>query len=398
MEFIYDSFTLSNLLTCAIESKAFQPFSVVQLHYKVGSRNDPRHRKGIAHINEHMMYQHKLFPDKSFRQVLNDCGGISSGATWLDFTTYTTIIDNAYLQDLLAFEANRMKELIISEEDLTIEKRIIHQEYQQMLINHPFMKVESQLINMIFSSNHPYRNSPYGSKSSVNLCTSSDIKNFHELYYGPNNAILSVSTPLAKDEVINMIYDCFNDIQPRLFEPLNGLFSFGKSGTKKIIYKERPSRIYIAYKIPNIHTLERYCANLFVKILSDGMNCRLNAVQFLDYGCELYPLEHDSVFVSWCSVGQREDIEIAKSRLIYIIEECELSSQEIDRALLRHYREKKILLDISLRRVDIMTAEVRYDSSLKFISVSTDLITKIIKGLFGKDNRYILIGEGEEND
>ncbi|KKO53469.1 M16 family metallopeptidase [Paenibacillus sp. DMB20] len=398
MEFIYDSFTLSNLLTCAIESKALQPFSVVQLHYKVGSRNDSRHRKGIAHINEHMMYQHKLFPDKSFRQIINDCGGISSGATWLDFTTYTTIIDTAYLQDLLAFEANRMKELIISEEDLSIEKRIIHQEYQQMLINHPFMKVEKQLIHMIFSSNHPYRNLPYGSKSSVNLCTSLDIKKFHESYYGPNNSILSVSTPLGKDEVINMIYDSFDDIQPRLSEPLDGLFSFGRIHTKKMTYKEKPSRIYIAYRVSNIHSLERYCANLFVRVLSDGVNCRFNALQFLDYGCELYPLEHDSVFVAWCSVGQREDIKTGQSRLIYIMEECELSSSEIDRAVLREHKEKKILLDHSLSRVDMMTTEVRYPLSLKFMSLSTDLITKIIKKIFRKENRYILICEGEEND
>ncbi len=90
----------------------------VQVWYHAGTKDEPRDRRGSAHMFEHMMFKgtEHVRPE-AHAQLLNGIGGYVNAQTDEDATHYIDTVPSAYLDFAVQLEAERMRHLLFRPRD-----------------------------------------------------------------------------------------------------------------------------------------------------------------------------------------------------------------------------------------------------------------------------------------
>ena len=127
-----DTFSLPNGLKVAVLATAAAPVVSVQLWYRAGSKDEPRDRRGTAHMFEHMMFkgtQH-LRAD-SHAQFLNGLGGFVNAQTDEDSTHFINTLPADHVDFAIQLEADRMRNLLFRPEMVKAEREVVKDEIRQ---------------------------------------------------------------------------------------------------------------------------------------------------------------------------------------------------------------------------------------------------------------------------
>src|SRR5688572_5810052 len=112
-------YKLPNGLRVVLSPDRSSPIAVVAVYYNIGFRIEPRDRTGFAHLFEHLMFQgSKNLGKMEFVRLVQTNGGILNGSTRFDFTNYFAVVPSHKLEPLMWAEADRMRGLAITEENL----------------------------------------------------------------------------------------------------------------------------------------------------------------------------------------------------------------------------------------------------------------------------------------
>lgn len=180
----------------------------VNITYFVGSRQEGRGEKGMAHLLEHMVF--KGTPDHPDPwKSLQDHGASFNGTTWTDRTNYyeTMVASDENLDFALKMEADRMVNSFISAEALSKEMTVVRNEFE-MGENNPFGILMKELFAKAYDW-HPYRDSTIGNRSDIERVPADNLRAFYKHYYRPENAMLVVAgkfEPKATLELINKYF------------------------------------------------------------------------------------------------------------------------------------------------------------------------------------------------
>src|SRR4029077_12529628 len=113
-------YKLPNGLRVVLSPDHTSPTICVGVYYRIGFRVEPRDRTGFAHLFEHLMFQGSQNLGKlEFVKLVQSNGGILNGSTRFDFTNYFEIVPANTLEMFLWAEADRMRGLAITQENLT---------------------------------------------------------------------------------------------------------------------------------------------------------------------------------------------------------------------------------------------------------------------------------------
>src|SRR5947199_10289523 len=181
------------------------PVIAVNVTYNVGSRNEKPGRTGFAHLFEHMMFQGSENVGKSehFILVLNN-GGNMNGTTNEDRTNYFEALPANQLELALFLEADRMRSLLVTQENLDNQRHAVQEERQIGLDNAAYGK-SGEVQQELMYDNFGYKHDTVGSMADLNAASVEDVKAFFKMYYAPNNATLTVvgdfKTPYAPPTV-----------------------------------------------------------------------------------------------------------------------------------------------------------------------------------------------------
>src|SRR3954470_4871275 len=149
-----ERFTLPNGLQVAFIA-IDAPVVAVQVWYHAGSKDEPRDRRGSAHMFEHMMFkgtQHVR--SEAHAQFLNGVGGYVNAATDEDATHYIDNIPPDYLDFAIQLEAERMRNLLFRKDMIDTEKEVVKEEIRQQE-NSPITKGFLRFLEIAFTK-HPY--------------------------------------------------------------------------------------------------------------------------------------------------------------------------------------------------------------------------------------------------
>src|SRR5690242_8758602 len=127
-----ETFELSNGLKVAFLQVDSAPVVAVQIWYHAGSKDEPRDRRGSAHMFEHMMFkgtQH-VRPE-AHAQFLNGVGGYVNAQTDEDATHYIDTVPADYLDFAVELEAERMRNLMFRPDMIATEKEVVKEEIRQ---------------------------------------------------------------------------------------------------------------------------------------------------------------------------------------------------------------------------------------------------------------------------
>src|SRR5689334_19005244 len=157
-------YKLSNGLKVVLSPDKTAPIVTVAVYYNIGFRIEPKDRTGFAHLFEHMMFQGSQNLGKmEFVNLIQKNGGILNGSTRFDFTNYFEVVPSNKLETMLWAEADRMKGLKITQENLTNQQGVVKSEVRVNVLNRPYggwpWLTVPQLVNRNWYNAHKDRKS-----------------------------------------------------------------------------------------------------------------------------------------------------------------------------------------------------------------------------------------------
>ncbi len=205
--------TLTNGLQVIIVRNNLAPVVTTMINYRVGSDECSSEFPGTAHAMEHMMFRGS--PGLSADQLAGitaALGGDDNANTRQAITQYFFTMPAEHLEVALRIEATRMRDLVADEKLWEKERGAIEQEVAQDLSN-PEYVFYTQLLAAMFKGS-PYEHTGLGTRPSFDKTTDAMLRNFHNSWYVPNNAILVIVGDVQPAQALEQVKKIFGDIPP----------------------------------------------------------------------------------------------------------------------------------------------------------------------------------------
>ncbi|MDR3266881.1 MAG: insulinase family protein [Tannerella sp.] len=255
-------YTLDNGLKVYMSVNKLEPKIKITIATKAGSKLDPEETTGLAHYFEHLMFKgSESFGTTNYAQekpLLDQIEGLfelyrkskdekertriyaqidslsqvastyaipneydklmsiigSSGTnagTWIDFTNYYENIPSNQLENFLIIQSDRFQHPVI---------RLFHTELEtiyeekNMNLTQDSRRVSTALMEGLFA-HHPYgTQTTIGTQEHLRNPSITNVKNFFDTYYVPNNMAIIMAGDFDPDEAIALIDTYFSAMQP----------------------------------------------------------------------------------------------------------------------------------------------------------------------------------------
>ncbi|MFZ1105737.1 MAG: pitrilysin family protein [Hyphomicrobiaceae bacterium] len=205
-------FKLANGMEVVVVPNHRVPVVTHQVWYKAGGAEDPDNQPGIAHFLEHLMFKGtKTFPGNSFERFVVANGGAGTNAfTYQDLTVYPQSLPKKHLAALMEREADRMVNLLLSDEQIKAEVGVVQNE-RRGNDNSPLYQLNEHIRAALFPG-HPYSRSVIGKEAEIATLDRTKALAFYKRYYAPNNAVLVVAGDVTEGEVRKLAEGTFGRI------------------------------------------------------------------------------------------------------------------------------------------------------------------------------------------
>jgi zinc protease len=277
------SYTLTNgLKVHFVEDHSAQVVSV-NVWYDVGSRNERPGRTGFAHLFEHMMFQGSANVGKmEHGQLIERAGGEFNGTTQPDRTNYYNVVPANRVNLALWLEADRMRSLAITPENLANQREAVKEERRLRVDNQAYSGAIIDSLPTLFSRDRcfAYAHSIIGSMADLDAATVDDVRAFFAQHYAPNNAVLVIAGDVNPAAVLPLVQQYFGRIPagPRR-EPVTCESAPGP--TRPVVKRIADANatlpaVLMAYRtVPPAHA-DYPALALLTTILGEGESSRLN--------------------------------------------------------------------------------------------------------------------------
>ncbi|HSE17068.1 MAG TPA: pitrilysin family protein [Pyrinomonadaceae bacterium] len=270
--------TLKNGLRVITVEDHSAPVVAVSITYNVGSRNERQGRTGFAHLFEHMMFKgsENVGSGEHFMLVFNN-GGSMNGTTNEDRTNYFEILPANQLDLGLFLEADRMKSLAITKENLDNQRNAVQEERRLGVDNQPYGK-SGEIQQELIYDNFAYKHSVIGSMDDLNAATVEDVAAFFKMYYAPNNATLVLVGDFKTAEALAKIRSNFESIPRQPDPPAVDMTEPAQKAERRANVDDvlaRAPQVALAYKAVPGNTADFYALQVLSAVLQSGQSSRL---------------------------------------------------------------------------------------------------------------------------
>lgn len=270
--------SLPNGLDVILAPDARVPTVGVALLYRVGARDETPEQEGFAHLFEHMMFQGSAHVGKMEHfSWLERHGADVNAFTTEDLTLYHEEVPAPQLELALWLEADRMRSLAVTAENLANQQETVLEEMRQRYDNQPYGQARTELPRLAYSS-WAYAHPVIGTRERLQATTIELVRAFHAAWYVPSNATLVLSGAFEREQALGWIRAYFGDLPagrapgqvPIVQEPP----SARRSGTLTDKNAKLPA-LFLAWNVPPTSAPERPALEVLARVLGDGKSGRL---------------------------------------------------------------------------------------------------------------------------
>lgn len=216
----YNQFVLNNgLRVIHLEDKT-RTTIVLNTLYNVGARDENDRRTGFAHLFEHLMFSGSKNVEV-FDKEVEEAGGQNNAFTNNEITNYYLVMPKENVETAFWLESDRMLELNINEKSLSVQQGVVVEEFKQRCFNAPFGLLWHHIRSLVYKES-PYRWPTIGLNfHHVEDAKIEDVRAFYDMYYCPQNAIISVVGDITLEETRNLSEKWFGGINKLATPNLN---------------------------------------------------------------------------------------------------------------------------------------------------------------------------------
>lgn len=413
-------YKLPNGLRVVLSPEKSSPLAVVGIYYNIGFRIEPKDRTGFAHLFEHLMFQgSKNMGKMEYIQLVQSNGGVLNGSTRFDFTNYFAVVPSHKLETLLWAEADRMRGLDITQENLVNQQGVVANEVKVNVLNQPYGTFPWIDLPMAAFTNWYNSHNFYGELKDLEAATMDDAKDFFKKYYTPSNAVLVVTGDFDEAQGRTLVEKYFGSIPSQKAEALPDISEPRQEKEKTVTRVDKLAQkpaVGWGYQMPKRNTPEYYAMGLLEQILVNGEDSKLfqelvknkkytngisGGINYLgnmfNYnGPMLFAVDliHDQNFTP-------QEILAANDAVIDQIISKPLPQSELDRAMVKL---RSGLYDTMTQlggfgRADLLASFALFDDNpqgineieANFRKVTPAMIQKTAKEYFRKTNRTVVI-------
>ncbi|MBW8866836.1 MAG: insulinase family protein [Acidobacteria bacterium] len=270
---------LPNGLRVVVSENHAAPVVVVEVMYRIGFRIEPRNRTGFAHLFEHLMFQGSEHVNKfEHVRIVNENGGVLNGSTRFDHTNYFEVMPSNALELAMWLEADRMKSLKITPENLKNQQDVVSEEVRVNVLNQPYGAFEWLGLPQKANTNWYNAHNFYGDLSDLQAATLDDVKQFFDTYYAPGNAVLVVSGDTTADEVMKLAEKHFGAIPSRPAPPRPDIKEPAQTAEKSFTEGDKLARtpaVAFGYHLPDRMTKDFFALSLLDPLLVSDESAKL---------------------------------------------------------------------------------------------------------------------------
>ena len=194
-------FTLANGLEVVVVPDHRAPVVTHMIWYKVGAADETAGKSGLAHFLEHLMFKGTVQnPGNRFSQAVAAIGGQENAFTASDYTGFFQRVPREHLQQMMAFEADRITGLVLNDDVVRPELNVVLEEQNMRIANNPNSRLAEQMDAALYL-NHPYGRPTIGWRPEIEKLDRDDALAFYRRFYSPNNAIVVIAGDVTAEEV-----------------------------------------------------------------------------------------------------------------------------------------------------------------------------------------------------
>lgn len=275
------TFELDNGMQVVVVENRRAPVVTHMVWYRVGAADEPAGKSGVAHYLEHLMFKGtETRAPGEFSQIVADLGGRENAFTSQDFTAYFQTVAPQNLEIMMELEADRMTGLVLTDEIIEPERKVILEERRSRTENSPNALLSEQ-VNAATYLNHPYRLPIIGWAHEIETLSRADLESFYRIWYAPNNAVLVVSGDVDADEIFRLARKYYGPIAARELPARIRPAEPPQRAPREVVMQdarvEQPSwsRRYLAPSYTAGGTEHAYALEVLAEIIGGGTTARI---------------------------------------------------------------------------------------------------------------------------
>lgn len=278
---------LDNGLHVIVKEDHRAPVAMHMVWYRVGAIDEHDGTTGIAHLLEHMMFKGtKTLKPGEFNEIVARAGGNDNAFTSHDYTAYFQRVPAAALPKMIELEADRMRNLVISDDEFARELKVVMEERRLRTDDQPRALVFEQLMATAYQA-HPYRRPVIGWMPDLEAMQPEDARAWYRRWYAPNNAYLVVVGDVDHREVFREAEKHYGSIAARELPARRPSSEPAQRGPRAAVVKAPAELPYVAmaWHVPALRDpesdREAYALDVLAAVLDgyDGARLTRNLVR-----------------------------------------------------------------------------------------------------------------------
>jgi zinc protease len=272
---------LANGMKILVKEDHRAPVVTSMVWYRAGSMDEVNGSTGVAHVLEHMMFKGtKEVGPGEFSRIIGRAGGRENAFTTKDSTAYHEQLHKSQLPLVLRLEADRMANLLLSEEQFAREIKVVMEERRLRTDDQP-RALLYEVFNATGYQVHPYRTPVVGWMTDLESMRVEDARDWHRRWYAPNNATLVVVGDVSAADVFAEAERQFGPIPARPLPPRKPQTEPAQRGIKRLNVKIPADQPYLVmgWHAPSLRDVnqdwEPYALEMFAAVLAGSDAARL---------------------------------------------------------------------------------------------------------------------------
>ncbi len=406
----YEITTLPNGLRVIVSEDHSTPIVHLSVWYHVGSRDEQPGRTGFAHLFEHMMFKgSKNVQPESHTSIIASIGGRSNAYTQEDATVFWETLPSQYLPLALWLEADRMATLRVDRDAFEKEREVVKEERRLRVDNQPYGRLNEILFDRAFTT-HPYKHPTIGSMKDLESASLQDVRDFHDTYYVPENAVVTIVGDFESDQAMQLVRQYFGRV-PKAAKPVPRDIPREPEQAQErraTVQEEWPlPAVVVAYHVAYDGHPDSYPLHLASKILFDGESSRMTRDLVYDKRIAVAAfgsaniLQDPNLFYAVAIVPAGQSLATVEREMLSQFDSVKtegVSAHELERAKNQFMRDYIIgresdeqkalhLAHAAVIHNDVRTADAEIDV---FLNLTTADIQRVARTYFTEKNRTVL--------